>query len=312
MKNISVFALAFTMMTSMNAYAADVYVRDINVQGLERVETETVLSYINLPKGESVSQDRLDDSLKQLYATGLFTDVVFNVKNNGLLEIRVVENPIINKRVFDGNDKVSDEMLEKEVSLKSGAIYDRAKVQEDVQRILEIYKRTGRYAASVEPKIIKRDQNRVDLVYEIDEGPLASITKINFIGNTHYSDDDLANEIMSKESRWYRIFSSSENYDAEKTNYDKELLRRFYMKRGYADFRVISAVAELSPDKKSFVLNYVVDEGKRYKVSDITVNSEIADVDVSPMYELVDFEKGDWFNDTKVDARVDSITEELV
>ncbi len=311
MKNISVFALAFTMMTSMNAYAADVYVRDINVQGLERVETETVLSYINLPKGESVSQDRLDDSLKQLYATGLFTDVVFNVKNNGLLEIRVVENPIINKRVFDGNDKVSDEMLEKEVSLKSGAIYDRAKVQEDVQRILEIYKRTGRYAASVEPKIIKRDQNRVDLVYEIDEGPLASITKINFIGNTHYSDDDLANEIMSKESRWYRIFSSSENYDAEKTNYDKELLRRFYMKRGYADFRVVSAVAELSPDKKSFVLNYVVDEGKRYKVSDITVNSEIADVDVSPMYELVDFEKGDWFNDTKVDASVESITEEL-
>ena len=311
MKRVGIYALGLSLMMAMNAQAADVYVRDIAVKGLERVEVDTVLSYINVPKGKAISQDELDGSLKQLYATGLFTDVIFDVKNDGMLEIKVVENPIINKRVFDGNNKVSDEMLEKEVALKAGSIYDRAKVQEDVQRILEIYKRTGRYAASVEPKIIKRDQNRVDLVYEIDEGPLASITKINFIGNSHYSDDDLANEIMSKESRWYRIFSSSENYDAEKTNYDKELLRRFYLKRGYADFRVISAVAELSPDKKSFVLNYVLDEGKRYKVSNININSEIADVNVQPMYKLVDFEKADWFNDTKIDSTVEAITEEL-
>lgn len=311
MKRVGIYALGLSMMMALNAQAAEVYVRDIAVKGLERVEVDTVLSYINVPKGHTISQDELDISLKQLYATGLFTDVIFDVKNDGMLEIKVVENPIINKRVFDGNNKVSDDMLEKEVSLKAGSIYDRAKVQEDVQRILEIYKRTGRYAASVEPKIIRRDQNRVDLVYEIDEGPLASITKINFIGNTHYSDDDLANEIMSKESRWYRIFSSSENYDAEKTNYDKELLRRFYLKRGYADFRVISAVAELSPDKKSFVLNYVLDEGKRYKISNVTINSEIADVNVKPMYKLVDFEKGDWFNDTKVDKTVEAITEEL-
>lgn len=311
MKNIGMFALALAMVVSIEAKASEVYVRDVEVKGLERVENDTVLSYINVPKGKTISQDKLDDSLKQLYSTGLFTDVVFDVKNNGLLEIKVVENPIINKRVFDGNDKVSDDMLEKEISLKAGSIYDRSKVQEDVQRILEVYKRTGRYAASVEPKIIKRDQNRVDLVYEVDEGPLASITKVNFVGNSHYSDEDLANEIMSKESRWYRIFSSSENYDAEKANYDKEMLRRFYMKRGYADFRVVSAIAELSPDKKSFVLNFVLDEGKRYKISDIKINSEIPDVQVDSMYELVDFEKGDWFNDTKVDSTVEMITEEL-
>lgn len=311
MKNIGMFALALAMVVSVEARASEVYVRDIEVKGLERVENDTVLSYINVDKGKTISQDKLDESLKQLYSTGLFTDVVFDVKNNGMLEIKVVENPIINKRVFDGNEKVSDEMLEKEVGLKAGSIYDRSKVQEDVQRVLEVYKRTGRYAASVEPKIIKRDQNRVDLVYEVDEGPLASITKVNFVGNTHYADEDLANEIMSKESRWYRIFSSSENYDAEKANYDKEMLRRFYMKRGYADFRVVSAIAELSPDKKSFVLNFVLDEGKRYKISSITVNSEIADVQVDPMYKLVDFEQGDWFNDTKIDSTVEAITEEL-
>lgn len=311
MNKVGLMALSLGIMLAQNARASQVYVRDIEVKGLERVELDTVLSYINVPKEKAINQDELDTSLKQLYATGLFTDVIFDVKNDGMLTIKIVENPIVNQRVFDGNDKVSDDMLEKEVSLKAGSIYDRSKVQEDVQRILEVYKRSGRYAVSVEPKIIRRDQNRVDLVYEIDEGPLASITKINFIGNNHYSDSDLQNEIMSKESRWYRIFSSSENYDAEKTNYDKELLRRFYLKRGYADFRVVSAVAELSPDKKSFVLNYVVDEGKRYKISDVKIVSEIGGVNVKPLYEEVDFETGDWYNDTKIDSTVTAITEEL-
>lgn len=311
MRKYGLLALGFSAALSFNVNAAEVYVRDVDVKGLERVELETVMSYININKGEAVSQDELDEAMKQLYSTGLFTDIVFDFKNNGLLTIKVVENPIINKRVFDGNDKLSDDLLEKEVSLAPRSIYSRAKVQEDVQRILEVYKRTGRYAASVEPKIIKRDQNRVDLIYEIDEGPLASITKINFIGNTHYSDDDLQNEIMSKESRWYRIFSSSENYDAEKSNYDKELLRRFYLKHGYADFRVASTIGELSPDKKSFVLNFVLDEGTRYKVKDIVINSEIGDVDVTPIYDVVEFERGDWYNAEKVEKSVTSITDEL-
>ena len=146
----------------------------------------------------------------------MFADVNFDRRGDGLLVIKLVENPIINKRVFDGNDKIDDALLESEVQLKSGSIYNIAKVQEDVQRILEVYKRSGRYATAVEPKIIKRDQNRIDLVYEISEGPEAAISKVNFVGNTHYSDDDLQSEIMSKESRWYRLFSSAENYDPEK------------------------------------------------------------------------------------------------
>ncbi len=311
MRKYGLLALGFSVALSFNVQASEVYVKDVDVKGLERVELETVLSYININKDENVSPDVLDEAMKQLYSTGLFTDVVFDLNKNGILTIKVVENPIINKRVFDGNDKLSDDLLEKEVSLAPRSIYSRAKVQEDVQRILEVYKRTGRYAASVEPKIIKRDQNRVDLVYEIDEGPLASITKINFIGNTHYSDDDLQNEIMSKESRWYRIFSSSENYDAEKSNYDKELLRRFYLKHGYADFRVSSTVGELSPDKKSFVLNFVLDEGVRYKVKDIVINSELSDVDVTPIYDVVEFETGDWYNAEKVEKTVTAITDEL-
>ena len=303
--------MLIVLLAAFEVRAASVYVRDIKVEGLERVEVETVLSYVDIKKNTIIDDAKMDASLKQLYATGLFNDVSLNMKNDGLLIIKVAENPIINKVLFDGNDKVDDEMLKGELQLAPRSTYSRAKVQEDVQRILEIYKRTGRYAVVVEPQIIERDQNRVDLIFKIDEGPLASINKVNFVGNRHYSDDDLQSEIMSKESRWYRIFSSAENYDSEKTNYDKELLRRFYFKRGYADFRVVSAVAELSPDKKSFVLTFVLDEGKRYKIRSLDITSDIADVDTAALKPAVQLETGDWYNADKVEKSVTALTDEL-
>ena len=303
--------MLIVLLAAFEVRAASVYVRDIKVEGLERVEVETVLSYVDIKKNTIIDDAKMDASLKQLYATGLFNDVSLNMKNDGLLIIKVAENPIINKVLFDGNDKVDDEMLKGELQLAPRSTYSRAKVQEDVQRILEIYKRTGRYAVVVEPQIIERDQNRVDLIFKIDEGPLASINKVNFVGNKHYSDDDLQSEIMSKESRWYRIFSSAENYDSEKTNYDKELLRRFYFKRGYVDFRVVSAVAELSPDKKSFVLTFVLDEGKRYKIRSLDIISDIADVDTAALKPAVQLETGDWYNADKVEKSVTALTDEL-
>lgn len=311
MKKISLATLMFSLALSCRVEAAEIYVSQIEVDGLQRVERETVLSYLNVEQGSSVSQEYLNSSMKRLFETGLFADVNIDARGNGVLAVKVVENPVINKRVFDGNDKVDDTLLESEVQLKSGSIYNIAKVQDDVQRILEVYKRSGHYATVVEPKIIKRDQNRVDLVYEISEGPTAAISKVNFIGNHHYSDDDLQSEIMSKESRWYRLFSSSENYDPEKTNYDKELLRRFYLKRGYADFRVLSAVAELSPDKKSFVVTYVLDEGPRYKLEDVRIQSMIKDVDVAALSGQVQQEKGDWYNADLAERSVYALTEEL-
>lgn len=311
MKKISLATLMFSLALSCRVEAAEIFVSQIEVDGLQRVERETVLSYLNVEQGSSVSQEYLNSSMKRLFETGLFADVNIDARGNGVLAVKVVENPVINKRVFDGNDKVDDTLLESEVQLKSGSIYNIAKVQDDVQRILEVYKRSGRYATVVEPKIIKRDQNRVDLVYEISEGPTAAISKVNFIGNHHYSDDDLQSEIMSKESRWYRLFSSSENYDPEKTNYDKELLRRFYLKRGYADFRVLSAVAELSPDKKSFVVTYVLDEGPRYKLEDVRIQSMIKDVDVAALSGQVQQEKGDWYNADLAERSVYALTEEL-
>lgn len=311
MKKLCLGTFAFSLLASTSTLAATAYVRDIKIEGLERVEPETVVSYVDIKAGQSASDEKLNAALKHLYATGLFEDVSIKVNSNGTMVIKVSENPIISQVLFDGNDKVDDKMLESEIQLSPRSTYSRAKVQEDVRRILEVYKRSGRYATVVNPEIIRRDQNRVDLIYNIDEGPLAVIDKINFIGNVHYSAKELQEVTMSKESRWYRIFSSAENYDAEKTNYDKELLRRFYLKKGYADFRVISAVAELSPDKKSFTITFVVDEGRKYTIRNVDIVSDIADVNADDFRRFIEVENGDRYNSDAIDKTVSLLTDEL-
>ena len=296
---------------SINANASDYFVKNVNVEGLKRVEKETVLAYLGIQSNSSVTQNKLDDAFKNLYSTGLFSDIEIDTQNNGTLLVKVTETPIIGKRAFDGNKKLDDKILETEVQSAPSSLYSKAKVQQDVQRILEVYKRAGRYSVEVEPKLIERDENRVDLVFEIDEGPEAKINKINFFGNTHYSSSDLQAEIMSKESRWYRIFTSAENYDAEKMNYDKELLRQFYTTHGYADFQVVSAIAELAPNKKSFILNFTLEEGPRYKINDIKINSAIKEIKTEDFLESVTFAKNDLYNANLIDSSVSKITDEL-
>ena len=311
MKKIFAAPLILSSLIALEANAENLYLKNIDVEGLQRVEKETVLSYLNLKKGSNVSQDALDSSFKRLYDTGLFSDISFDTTQENTLKINVRENPVIDKRAFDGNDKIDDKVLEKEVQLGPRSVYDKAKVQQDVQRILNVYRKTGRYSVTVEPKIIERDENRVDLIYEIDEGSAAKIDKINFLGNTHYSNSDLRDEIMSKESRWYRFFSSADNYDSEKMDYDKEMLRRFYTNRGYADFEVDSAVAELSSDNKSFILTFSLDEGTRYKINKISIVSELPDVDVKPLYKDLEIDEGDWYNAEDIEKSITEMTESV-
>ncbi|MBE6451060.1 MAG: outer membrane protein assembly factor BamA [Alphaproteobacteria bacterium] len=311
MKKALFISMLLAGFAGSDVLAANYYIGNIEIEGLKRVEEETVLAYLGLKKGHNVTQNKLDGALKNLYATGLFSDIQMENKAGGLLVVKLEENPVIGQRAFDGNKKLDDKILEDEVQSAPNSLYSKAKVQQDVQRILEVYKRSGRYSVEVEPKLIERDENRVDLVFEIDEGPAAKIDKINFFGNTHYSSPDLQEEIMSKESRWYRIFSSSETYDAEKMNYDKELLRRFYTEHGYADFQVTSAIAELAPNKKSFILNFTLEEGPRYKISDIKINSAIKEINTDEFLTYVTFEKDDWYNASKIESSVSSVTEEL-
>lgn len=306
-----IFLTALLTLSFADFASADYNIRRVDISGLSRVERETVMSYLGIEEKSSVSQVELDNAFKNLYATGLFSDIKMDTPKAGVLVVKVVENPIIGKRAFDGNKKLDDKILEKEVQSTPNSLYSKAKVQQDVKRILDLYKRAGRYAVKVEPKMIERDENRVDLIFEIDEGPEAKINKINFFGNEHYSSSDLKDVLMSKESRWYRFFSSADRYDAERMNYDKELLTQFYNQRGYADFRVVSAVSELTPDKSAFIMNFTVDEGPRYRVRDVTITSGIHDVAVDDLYKEAEIESKDWYNADLIEKSVSNMTEAL-
>ncbi|MBP5352213.1 MAG: outer membrane protein assembly factor BamA [Alphaproteobacteria bacterium] len=307
----TIYVGLLTSMIAFQAHAANYNIKKIEVDGLQRVEKATVLSYLTLQNNTTVSQEELERAFQSLYNTGLFSDINFDTTTANVLKINVKENPIIGKRAFDGNDKISDKILEGEVQLGARSVYDKAKVQQDVQRILDVYRKAGRYSVTVEPKIIERDENRVDLIYEIDEGAAAKIEKINFLGNKHYSNSDLQDEIMSKENRWYRFFSSSEIYDAEKMEYDKELLRRFYTSRGYADFTVHSAVAELSEDQKSFILTFTLDEGPRYEIGKIDIISNINGVETKDLFKDLEIDTGDWYDAEAIDKSIIEMTEHL-
>src|SRR5690606_7038263 len=206
-------------------------------------------SYLTVVPGDVYDEEKVDQSLKNLFATGLFADVTITRRGRELT-VNVIENPIINRIAYEGNKKLDNEKLQKEVRLRPRVVYTRAKVRADVKRILELYRRSGRFAAQVEPKLIQLPQNRVDLVFEIAEGPKTTVSKINFIGNKRFSQGDLRSEIATRESRWWRFLTSDDTYDPDRLAYDRELLRQFYLSKGYADFRVVSSVAELSPDKQ--------------------------------------------------------------
>jgi outer membrane protein insertion porin family len=284
-------------------------IQHIVVRGSQRVEEGTVLTYTGLREGDTYSPPDIDTALKALTATGLFSDVKTSFDDaTGTLTIRVTENPIVNQVVFEGNSKVSDKDLTKEVQIKPRAVFTRAKVQADVQRIIELYRRNGKFAARVDPQIIQRPQNRVDLIFSITDGPTTGVSKINFIGNKVFDSDTLKGQIATEESRWWKFLASNDNYDPDRLQFDRESLRRYYINRGYADFKVLSAVANLTPDRTSFYLNFTVDEGVRYRFGDITVDSKIRELPAAQLRPMVDAKKGDIYSQEAVQKAIDALT----
>jgi outer membrane protein insertion porin family len=285
-------------------------VREIDVRGNQRIEADTVRSYMLLQPGDPFDAERLDRSLKTLFATGLFRDV--DVRRDGdRVVVQVVENPIVNRVAFEGNRKISDDVLRGEVQLRPRSVFTAQAAQSDRQRILELYARRGRFAAVVEPKIIQLDQNRVDVVYEIQEGETALVARINFVGNRAYSDSRLKEIIATKEQAWYRIFSSSDQFDPERLAFDRELLRRFYLRQGYADVQVTSATAELAPDRTGFFVTYTIDEGPRYRVGEVEVASNLRNLDAAPLRRYLELEPGDWYDGDLVERTSQRLLDEV-
>src|SRR3974390_1632122 len=282
-------------------------VQRIAVTGTQRIETATVLSYVTIHVGDLYDEQVVDRSLKSLFATGLFADVKFNW-DGSTLTINVVENPIINQVVFEGNDKVSEKDLTKEVQLKPRTVFTRAKVQADMQRIIELYRRNGKFAASVDPQIIQRPQNRVDLIFSINEGPTTGVARITFIGNKVFDDDTLLSQIATEKSAWWKFLASNDNYDPDRLTFDREQLRRFYLKQGYADFRVVSAVAELTPDRENFYITFTVDEGERYRFGRVVINSKVKELPARILRPIVPIRDGSIYNAELVDKSIDVLT----
>src|SRR5918994_2587958 len=288
---------------------ADV-IREIEIQGNQRIEAATVRSYLTVGVGDPFNPSELDRSLKNLFATGLFDDVSLRREGDRLIVI-VVENPIINRIAFEGNRRLEDDVLEAELQLRPRVVYTRSRVQNAVSRILELYRRNGRFAATVEPKVIELPQNRVDLVFEINEGPLTKVARIVFIGNREFDDGDLRDVIQTKEAAWYRFLTSDDTYDPDRLAFDQELLRRFYLARGYADFNVASAIAELTPDGRNFVITFSVEEGERYDFGSIDLESRLPDIEPGQLRQLIETEAGDVYNADEIEDSIVALSEEL-
>jgi len=261
-------------------------ITEVVVEGTQRIDPATVRSYLLLRPGDQVDADKLDRSMKALFATGLFSDVTIDRQGSRLVA-KVVENPIVNRIQFEGNRKLTDEVLIQEIQLKPRQVYTRTKVQNDVKRLIDIYRRAGRFAATVEPKVIELPQNRVDIAFEVVEGDVTSVRKIAFVGNQHFSEARLRDVLNTKESRWYRFLSTADTYDPDRISFDRELLRKFYLAQGYADFRVVSAVAELTPDRESFFVTFTVDEGERYRFGKVDIQSTLRDLKPEQVRGLV-------------------------
>lgn len=307
---LSLVLIALGLLVSSTPSHAQGSMGAVTVKGNERIETETVLSYMDVRPGDPMGPETLDRIIKSLFRTGLFADVSARQVGNGV-EIFVVENPVINEIAFEGNSKIKDEDLLAEVQLRPRHVFTRARVQSDVTRLYDLYRRSARFSASIEPKIIKLEQNRVNLVFEINEGAVTKVDSVRFVGNRRFGDDQLRSEISTKESRWYSFLSADDRYDPDRLSYDQELLRKFYLSQGYADFRVVSAIAELSQSRDVFFITFTVEEGKRYKVGKVDIRSALRGLDPNVLKSDVSFRSGDWYDAGEVQKTVDDMTKTL-
>ena len=285
---------------------ADV-VSQVVVRGNTRVEAETVRSYIGIKPGKSFSSSDVDGALKQLYSTDLFSDVKIS-REGGSLVVTVAEAPMINKIAFEGNKRIQDEQLKGVVQSQARGFMSKARVQSDVQRLLEAYRRSGRFRAQVEPKIISLPENRVNLVYEIDEGDKTAVSRIGFVGNHAYSSGRLRDVVKTRETGLLGWLRTTDTYDPDRLQSDQDLIRRFYMKNGYADMRVVSATADLDRERNVFFVSFTVDEGDQYSFGEIDVQSSLARIDGGSLKSAVGTREGNVYSAEEVEKTIEALT----
>src|SRR5215472_6564188 len=301
---ILIGAVCVTVASSGVAVAQTV--SSIVVEGSRRVEADTIRSYFKPGPGGRIGPEQEDEALKSLVATGLFADVRISHAGNRIV-VTVVENPVINRVAFEGNKKAKDEQLSAEVQSKPRGTLSRPTVQADVQRIIEIYHRSGRFDVSVNPKIIELPNNRVDLVFEIKEGEKTGVKEIRFVGAHAFSASRLKEVIKTSESNWLSFLQTTDIYDPDRVEADRDLLRRFYLKQGYADVRILSAVGEYDPARKGFIVTFTIDEGSQYRVGTVEVVSNVHAIDPASLRAQLKLSAGSVYNADLVERTVESM-----
>src|SRR5580693_4824879 len=282
----------------------------IVVQGNRRVEADTVRSYFKVAPGERLDAAKIDAGLKALYASGLFDDVHIS-QSGGRLIVTVVEAPVINRLAFEGNHRMKDEQLQEEIQSKARDSLSRARVQADTQRISDVYHRNGRFDVTVVPQIIERPNNRVDLIFVVNEGEKTGVKSIDFVGNKSYSAYRLKEVIKTAESNFLSFLQTTDVYDADRMEADRDLIRRFYLKHGFADVQVVSAVAEYDPAKKGFIITFTIEEGPVYHFGPVDVQSNVRAIDSQSLRSVLRMRQGDIYNGEAIEKTVEDVTIEV-
>src|SRR5438876_3506306 len=286
--------------------AAAQTVSSIQVEGNRRVEVETIRSYFKPGPGGRLDQASIDDGLKALIETGLFQDVRIST-SGGRLVVTVVENPVIGRVAFEGNKKIKDEQLSAEIQSKPRGTLSRPMVQSDAQRITEIYRRAGRYDVRVNPEIIEQPNNRVDLVFTITEGSKTGVKSVEFIGNSAYSSYRLKDIIKTHESNLLSFLGGGDVYDPDRVEADRDLIRRFYLKHGFADVQVVAALTEYDPERKGFMVTFKIEEGQQYRVGSVEFQSSIATLDPNALRSFSRVYVGSLYNAEALEKSVEEM-----
>ncbi len=305
---LKIVVLMVVTMFSMQVFAARV--DRINIKGNQRVEQSTIQEYLGINVGDEYSEQARSDAVKNLYSTSLFENISIEF-NNGLLAVSVVETPFVSKVVFTGNNKVKTALLTNEIYTSAGESLKKAKLRTDVEKIKEIYKRSGRFSVQVNSKIESQENNRVKVVFEINEGPKTGVKSLYFVGNQNYKDSELKSIILTKEARWFRFLESNDTYDPERIEYDKHLIKQFYNSVGFADFRIISVTADLLQTKEGFILTYSMEEGAKYKFGKTTLDNKLTSINNEEILKFIDKNEGQTFNLSAAQKTAERITDYL-
>lgn len=300
----------FTLTIIFSNIAIADKIKSINIKGNQRVEESTIKEYLGLKVGDKFSQAIKSNAVKSLYSSLLFENV--NLKfNNGALDVLVTETPFVSKIEFKGNYKIKTEQLAREIYTSPGESLRKAKLRTDIAKIKEIYKRSGRFSAKVASKIEKQENNRVKVIFDINEGPKTGVKNISFVGNENYKDSELRSIIMTKESKWFRFLETNDTFDPDRIEYDKHLLSSFYNSVGFADFRVISVTADLLPTKEGFAITYSIDEGEKYNFGQMTLRNKLSNIKDEEVLKFLDKKDGQTYNSSAVQRIAEKISEYL-